>query len=87
MMIIIIITIIITIIIIVINSCFLNDLMIWVMLNLMMFCSLILKWPVIFPDNMFQLAGLIKLDIPIGDCLYLSIREKNATFSQSTPDV
>ena len=86
-MIIIIITIIITIIIIIINSCFLNDLMIWVMLNLMMFCSLILEWPVIFPDNMFKLAGLIKLDIPIGDCLYLSIRRKNATSSQSMPDV
>ena len=62
-----------------INSYFLNGLIIWVMLNLMMFCSLILEWPVIFPDNMFQLAGLIKLDIPIGDCLYLSIRRKNAT--------
>ena len=33
------------------------------MLNLMMFCSLILEWPVIFPDNMFKLAGLIKLNV------------------------
>ena len=48
----------------IINSYFLNDLMIWVMLNLMMFCSLILESPVIFPDNMFKLAGLIKLNIP-----------------------
>ena len=86
-MMIIIITIIITIIIIIVNSCFLNDLIIWVMLNLMMFCSLILEWTVIFPDNMFKLAGLIKLDIPTGDCLYLSIRRKNATSSQSMPDV
>ena len=73
--------------IIIMNSYFLNDLMIWVMLNLMTFCSLILEWPVIFSDNMFKLAGLIKLNIPIGDCLYLSIRRKNATSSQSTPDV
>ena len=70
-----------------INSYFLNGLIIWVMLNLMMFCSLILEWPVIFPGNMFKLAGLIKLNIPIGDCLYLSIRRKNAISSQSTPDV
>ena len=47
------------------NSYFLNDLMISVMLNLRMFCYLILEWPVIFPDNMFKLAGLIKLNIPI----------------------
>ena len=69
------------------NSYFLNDLMIKVMLNLMMFCSLIFEWPVIFPDNMFKLAGLIKLNIPTGDCLYLSIRKTNATSSQSTPAV
>ena len=69
------------------NSYFLSDLMIWVMLNLMMFCSLILEWPVIFPGNMFKLARLIKLNIPIGDCLYLSIRRKNAISSQGTPDV
>ena len=79
--------IIIVIIIIITNSYFRNDLMIWVMLNLMMFCSLILEWPVIFPDDMFNLAGLIKLNILIGDCLYLSIRRKNATSSQSMPDV
>ena len=72
---------------VIINSYFVNDLMIWVMLNLMMFCFLILEWHVIFPDNMFKLAGLIKLNIPIGDCLYLSIRKKNATSSQSTPAV
>ena len=82
-----IIIIIIIIIIKIINSYFLKDLMIWVMLNLMMFCSLILEWPVIFPDNMFNLAGLIKLNILIGDCLYLGIRRKNALSSQSTPDV
>ena len=41
-MITIIIIIIMIIIIIIINSYFLNDLMIWVMLNLMMFCSLII---------------------------------------------
>ena len=78
---------IIIVIIIITNSYFRNDLMIWVMLNLMMFCSLILEWPVIFPDDMFNLAGLIKLNILIGDCLYLSIRRKNATSSQSMPDV
>ena len=65
-----------------------NDVLLFnFMLNLMMFCSLILEWPMIFPDNMFKLAGLIKLNIPIGDCLYLSIRKKNATSSQSTPAV
>ena len=79
--------IIIVIIIIITNSYFRNDLMIWVMLNLMMFCSLILEWPVIFPGNVFKLAGLIKLNIPTGDCLYLSIRRKNATSSQTMPDV
>ena len=78
---------IIIVIIIITNSYFRNDLMIWVMLNLMMFCSLILEWPVIFPGNVFKLAGLIKLNIPTGDCLYLSIRRKNATSSQSMPDV
>ena len=61
--------------------------MIWVILNLMMFCSIILEWHVIFPDNMFKLAELIKLNIPIGDCLYLPISRKNATSSQSMPDV
>ena len=71
LVVVVIIIIIIIIIMVIINSYFVNDLMIWVMLNLMMFCSLILEWPVIFPDNMFKLAGLIKLNIPIGDCLYL----------------
>ena len=55
--IIIIMIIVIIIIMLIINSYFVNDLMIWVMLNLMMFCSLILEWPVIFPDNMFKLVG------------------------------